>query len=59
VKKRSICRNAYYIWKKWEEINESRDDRSFFRIVDEVDITLPNEEFQKSVDRIVEDFRVG
>jgi hypothetical protein len=58
VRKRSICRNAHYVWKKWEEINERKDDQSFFRIVDEVDITLPNEEFKKMVDVIVKDFIV-
>ena len=56
IRKRSICRNAHYVWKKWEKINDSRDDQSFFRIVDEVDITLPNDEFTKKVDVIVEGF---
>lgn len=55
VRKRSICRNAHYVWKKWEEISERRDDQSFFRIVDEVDITLPNEEYKTKVDVIVEE----
>jgi len=58
VSKRSICRNAHYVWKKWEEINERKDDQSFFRIVDAVDITLPNEEFKKKVDVIVENYIV-
>jgi hypothetical protein len=56
VRKRSICRNAHYVWKKWEEISERNDDQSFFKIVDEVDITLPNEEFKEKVDVIVEDY---
>ena len=59
VRKRSICRNAHYVWKKWEEMNERKDAHSFFQIVDEVDITLPNEEFKKKVDGIVEDFIVN
>lgn len=54
--KRSICRNAHYVWMKWEALHERKDDQSFFRIVDSVDITLPNEEFKKKVDVIVEDF---
>jgi len=56
VRKRSICRNAHYVWMKWEDISEPKDDQSFFRIVDEVDITLPNEVFKEKVDAIVEDF---
>lgn len=56
ARKRSICRNAHYVWKKWEAINEQRNDHSFFRIVNAVDITLPNDEFKKKVDIIAEDF---
>ena len=53
VKKRSICRNAHYVWKKWEGLHEKKGDQSFFKVVDQVDITLPNEEFMKKVDVII------
>jgi hypothetical protein len=56
ARKRSICRNAHYVWKKWEAIDELRDGRSFFRVVNAVDMTLPNDEFKKKVDVIVKDF---
>lgn len=55
VRKRSICRNAHYVWKKWDEIEDKKGDQSFFKIVEQVDITLPNEEFKKKVDAVVED----
>jgi hypothetical protein len=55
ARKRSICRNAHYVWKKWEANSEQWNDHSFFRIVNAVDITLPNDEFKKRVDVIAED----
>jgi len=53
VKKRSVCRNAHYVWKKWEEIQGGNSDQSFFKLVEQVDITLPDEEFKKEVDALI------